>query len=133
MGKTKRGKGSKIMAVTDASGLPLAVHVASAAPHETTLVATTLAHRFTQAAPRRLLGDGAFDSDPLDEQLRARGIERSLPIAPTTPSLRPKTGEHCDATGGAGKSNGCGRGCKTSAVCWCAMIVLLTIILVSFT
>jgi len=79
VGKTKRGKGSKILAVADAGGLPLAVYVASATPHETTLVAATLAHRFTQAPPLRLLGDGAFDSDPLDEQLRAQGIELIAP------------------------------------------------------
>jgi hypothetical protein len=30
VGKTKRGKGTKLMAVADRSGLPLAVHTASA-------------------------------------------------------------------------------------------------------
>jgi len=34
VGKTKRGKGTKIMAVADASGLPVAAHVESASPHE---------------------------------------------------------------------------------------------------
>jgi len=37
IGKTKRGKGSKIMAITDRSGLPLAISVTSASPHEVTL------------------------------------------------------------------------------------------------
>jgi len=42
VGKTKRGKGSKLMAITDASGLPLAVYTDSASPHEVTLVQATL-------------------------------------------------------------------------------------------
>ncbi len=37
VGKTKRGKGSKIMAVADRNGLPFAVYVESATPHEVTL------------------------------------------------------------------------------------------------
>jgi hypothetical protein len=42
VGHTPRGKGSKIMAISDGRGLPLAVHVASASPHETKLVAPTI-------------------------------------------------------------------------------------------
>jgi hypothetical protein len=44
VGKTKRGKGSKIMAIADCHGRPVAVHVESATPHEVTLVRTTLAN-----------------------------------------------------------------------------------------
>ena len=79
MGKTKRGKGSKVMAISDASGFPIAVHVDSATPHEITLVAKTLAKRFTKAAPRRIVGDRAYDSDPLDTTLKERGIELISP------------------------------------------------------
>ena len=32
VGKTKRGKGTKVMAVADRSGLPIAIHIAPAAP-----------------------------------------------------------------------------------------------------
>jgi len=42
VGKTKRGKGSKIMAIADCSGLPIAIHVSSASPHESQLVEPTL-------------------------------------------------------------------------------------------
>jgi hypothetical protein len=45
VGKTKRGKGSKLMAIADVGGMPLAVLVASASPHETRLVEATLAAR----------------------------------------------------------------------------------------
>ena len=39
----------------------------------------TLASRFILAKPKRLIGDGAYDSDPLDARLRARGIELIAP------------------------------------------------------
>ena len=79
MGKTKRGKGTKIMAIADGAGLPLAIHVDSAAPHEVTLVAPTLAACFVDEQPERLIGDKAYDSDPLDEQLADEGIEMIAP------------------------------------------------------
>ena len=75
MGKTKRGKGTKLMAVADRAGLPLAASVASASPHEVTLVPQVLAARFLDEQLERLTGDRAYDSDPLDAALAARGIE----------------------------------------------------------
>jgi hypothetical protein len=63
VGKTKRLKGSKIMAIGDRQGLPVAVHVESATPHEVTLVQTTLAQRFVNQLPVRLMGDNAYESD----------------------------------------------------------------------
>ena len=47
LGKTKRGKGTKLMVVADATGLPLSVYTASASPHEVTLVQGALAEMFT--------------------------------------------------------------------------------------
>src|SRR5580765_429968 len=76
VGPTRRGKGSKIMAICDRHGLPLAVHVASASPAESHLVTATLKARFVRALPTRLIGDKGYDSDPLDTQLRRDyGIE----------------------------------------------------------
>src|SRR5437773_8164038 len=69
VGKTKRGKGTKIMAIADSSGLPLAVSIASASPHEGTLVEQTLAQKFIDAKPERMIGDKAYDNDPLDARL----------------------------------------------------------------
>jgi len=43
------------------------------------LVETTLKARFTKARPKRLIGDRAYDSDPLDEQLRQQGIQMIAP------------------------------------------------------
>ena len=75
IGKTKRGKGSKIMAIADRQGLPVAVHVESATPHEVRLVHATLAERFVRQLPERLIGDNAYDSDRLDAELARRGVE----------------------------------------------------------
>jgi transposase len=58
------------MAISDGHGFPLALHVASASPHETKLVEATLEQRFLGDLPERLIGDRAYDSDRLDAQLR---------------------------------------------------------------
>jgi len=57
------------MAIADRHGLPLACGVASASPHETQLVEATVEQRFTQAKPQIMIGDAAYDSDPLDQRL----------------------------------------------------------------
>ena len=68
------------MAITDAAGLPVAAHVESASPHEVKLVAATIDSSFTRYAPDKLVGDKAYDSDKLDEQLRdKRGVEMVAP------------------------------------------------------
>jgi transposase len=79
VGKTKRGKGTKIMAVADRTGLPIAISVSSASPHEVTLVEPTLETMFTTELPERLIGDKAYDSDPLDEKLAEYGVELIAP------------------------------------------------------
>src|SRR6202161_2698630 len=80
VGPTKRGKGSKIMAIADGHGLPLAVHVASASPHETNLVEATLDQRFLRETPERMIGDRAYDSDPLDQRIQERyGVQLIAP------------------------------------------------------
>jgi transposase len=79
VGKTKRGKGTKLMVLADRSGLPLSVHVASASPHEVTLIEATLAAKFVDEEPKRLIGDRAYDSDPLNAALEERGIELIAP------------------------------------------------------
>ena len=94
VGKTKRGKGTKLMAVADGAGIPIAIHTTSASPHEITLVEDTLARRHTRATPRRIIGDLAYDSDPLDRRLALRRIELIAPhksnrIRPATQDGRP--------------------------------------------
>ncbi len=68
------------MAVADRAGLPIAIGIASASPHETTLVDPTLEQSFLPDDPERLIGDKAYDSDPLDARLwDERGIELIVP------------------------------------------------------
>lgn len=67
------------MAITDASGLPIAVHLASASPHEVTLVHDTLEASFGFDHPKRLIGDRAYDSDGLDADLARLGLEMIAP------------------------------------------------------
>ena len=88
VGKTKRGKGSKIMAITDSHGLPVAVHLESATPHEVTLVNATLAQALVRKVPDRLIGDAAYDSDKLDAELKQCGIAL---IAPNRSNRKRKT------------------------------------------
>ena len=79
MGKTKRGKGTQLLVVADRTGLPLAVRTERATPHEVTLVVATLEDRLVAALPARLIGDRAYDSDPLDACLRELGIAMIAP------------------------------------------------------
>ncbi len=65
------------MAIADRHGLPIACSIASASPHETKLVEATIEQRFTQAKPKRMIGDRAYDSDQ-----RLRQKHRIRLIAP---------------------------------------------------
>jgi hypothetical protein len=113
VGPTKRGKGTKIMAIAAVTSLPLAVTVDSASPYETKLVEETLAGSFLDELPARLIGDRAYDSDPLDRRLeRDYSIELIRPLGRT--AARPRTGASCDATSDVGVSSGYLPGCNGS-------------------
>ena len=75
IGCTKAGKGVNIMVLVDARGLPVAVDTCSASPHESRLVQQLFDWMLTEETPERVIGDKAFDSDELDEELAADGIE----------------------------------------------------------
>jgi len=76
------------MAVADRHGLPVAVCVESATPHEVKLATNTLVQMIVPEAPKNLIGDNAYDSDRLDTELRRYGIEL---IAPHRSNRRNKT------------------------------------------
>ena len=88
MGKTKRGKGTKIMAIADGNGLPVAICTESAGPAEVKLVTRTLEQRFVPDVPEKLIGDKAYDSDPLDREVRD-GFGTEM-IAPHREGRRPE-------------------------------------------
>jgi len=59
--------------------MPLSLKVFSATPFETGLVEQTIKERFSPKRITRLVGDRAYDSDPLDKRLKKKGIELIAP------------------------------------------------------
>ena len=86
IGCTKAGKGVKIMIMVDAKGLPVAACSANASTHESRLVQRLFDFVISDQLPKRLIGDKAYDSDPLDCELKEKGIEM---IAPHRSNRRP--------------------------------------------
>jgi len=79
IGLTKAGKGVKIMVLVDARGVPVAVDCASASPHESKLVQGLFGFMLSTDTPHRLIGDKAYDSDALDDQLACEGTDLIAP------------------------------------------------------
>lgn len=79
VGKTKRGKGTKLMLLVDGEGIPLAADICSASPAEVTRIEPLLEKQLLPETPDRLIYDMAADSDPLRERLNARQIELICP------------------------------------------------------
>lgn len=80
LARRNAARGARSWAKEDAHGLPVAVCVAGASSHEVTLVEETIDASFLEKAPQRLIGDKAYDSDPLDERLqRERNVELIAP------------------------------------------------------
>src|ERR1039457_7174838 len=86
VGKTKRGKGTKWMVLVDGQGLPLGVRLESASPSEIKLAEATLSQVHVprpkgrpRQKPERVIADRGYDSDPLRERLKRRGIDLIAP------------------------------------------------------
>jgi len=88
VGKTTRGKGTKLVVLVDGQGTPLGLHVDSASPSEVRLLVQTLETvRGTRphqrgrprTRPERLIADKGYDSNAVRETLHNRGI---TPIVP---------------------------------------------------
>jgi hypothetical protein len=80
--KCRAGQATKIMAVADSAGLPVAVTIADGSRHDVSLVDQTLDQAVTDlhTLPSKLIGDKAFDSAELAERLRdERYIELIAP------------------------------------------------------
>ena len=96
MGRTKRGKGTKAMLVTDGNGLPIGFCLASANHHEIKLAAPTLqsvrvprrGRGRPKQRPKELVADKAYDSRSF------RGWLRSLGIKPTIPRYERRERKH---------------------------------------
>ncbi len=92
VGPTKRGKGVKIMGIVDRHGLPVAASTHAANHHEVTLVQLTFDFYMIEAKPENLIGDKAYDSDKLDEELRQQGIRMIAPHRSRRRKLRTQDG-----------------------------------------
>lgn len=92
VGRTRRGLATKIMVISDRAGLPLAARIESGPRAEVSSVEDTLASRFTRALPKRLIGDRAYDSDPLDDRLKKKGVELIAPNNPRHTKKKPQDG-----------------------------------------
>lgn len=77
--KTRRGKGVKILAIVDRHGLPLSVRTHAAHHHEVTLVQLSFDCYLLGAKPEHLIGDRAYDSDGLDDDLQQNGVNMIAP------------------------------------------------------
>jgi transposase len=67
------------MAIADRNGLPISVWTTGASTHEIKLVENTIEARFIRKNPELLIGDKAYDSDPLDKRLKRRRIRLIAP------------------------------------------------------
>ena len=67
------------MAIVDRHGLPLSVSTHAANHHEVRLVQLCFDFYMIEAKPENLIGDRAYDGDPLDEELRQGGVEMIAP------------------------------------------------------
>ena len=79
MGKTKKGKGTKVLLLTDGQGIPISAFTTSAQDAEVNTIETLIDVRVTKKRPRQLLYDKAADADWLRDALERRGIEQITP------------------------------------------------------
>jgi transposase len=79
VGKTKKGKGTKIMLLIDRHGTPLSAFTLSASQAEVNTLETLVDERVCEQKPKRLLYDKAADADWAREALHTREIELICP------------------------------------------------------
>lgn len=79
MGKTKKGKGTKLMLMTDGSGIPVSAFTTTAQDAEVNTIETLVDIQVAGKRPKRLLYDKAADADWLRDALAQRGIEQITP------------------------------------------------------
>ena len=67
------------MGIVDREGLPLSVGTHAANHHEVTLAQLSFEFYMIEATSEHLIGDKAYDSDPLDAELKVEGVEMIAP------------------------------------------------------
>lgn len=80
VGPTKKGKGTKLMAIIEKHGYPIGLHILSASPAEIKLVEKAIEALTVPEQLVYLIDDKAYDSDPMDKQLEEKyGIQLIAP------------------------------------------------------
>jgi transposase len=79
VGKTKRGKGTKIMLLVDGRGVPVSEMTLGANVSEVHTIETLVDVQVAGRRPERLIYDRAADADWLRASLKQRGIELVCP------------------------------------------------------
>jgi transposase len=100
VGKTKRGKGTKVMLVADGNGLPIGFYLASANHHEVRLAVPALQTvRVTRPKrgrpkqrPDELVADKAYDRKRLRRWLRSKRIKPTIPSYERRACKQPRRG-----------------------------------------
>lgn len=124
VGKTKRGKGPKLVVLVDDQGTPLELHVDSASPSEVQLLAQTIetvrvARPHQRGRPRqwpeRLIADRGDDTTPFGRPCNTGASSRPSRRGPTTPWRPIKMTGSCAGIAAAGSSNGRSVGFRPSA------------------
>lgn len=75
IGKTKCGKGRKLMAICDKASRPIALFIASTSKAEIKLLTHTCDMLETKKSLERIIADRAYDSDKHDAELKQQGID----------------------------------------------------------
>ncbi|MGQ9774789.1 transposase [Chloroflexus sp.] len=98
-GNTTVGKGATVLVVDDGTGVPIGLHVASAQPHERTLVPPTVRtirvprnRGRPRTRPNDVVADTADDRAALRSALRRCGITPTMPARERRNRQRPKRG-----------------------------------------
>ena len=93
--KPSAARGPRSWPIAAGNSVPLAITIDSASPHESKLMDETLAGAFLNELCEKLIGDKAYDSDPLDRHLdEAYGMEM---IAPQPRKSEPDSGRQAAA------------------------------------
>ncbi len=101
------------MAIVTKKSRPLAIRVFSATPFESTLLEETIKERISKTKIRLVVADRAYNSDPLDQRLKGKGIELIAPHKRNRKRKRHKMAESYATTPNAGPWSAFSPGCTT--------------------
>jgi len=115
---TEAGKGVTIMVLVDAMGLPVTVCTESATSHESKLVQGLFDLMLTSLTPDLVVGDRAYGSDELGDELAARGTDLIAPHRSNRcPENKTQDGRYLRRYRRRWTWNAPSRGSRTTAAC----------------